>query len=276
MSQRCFQTHCSFSLILLTALFCNRALFGQTLAAEIKPEPVLTQFATVDSLVAGVYDGFEPLADLKKYGDFGIGTFDRIDGEAVILDGTVYQVKGDGTVTIPDDNMTTPFASVIPFDASYRIQISSPLDFTAFCQKIEELEPGSNIILALRVRGKFSQVRTRSAYAQTRPYPPLDTAMANQPEFELGTVEGCLLGFRLPPFMKGLNVPGFHLHFLTSDKTQGGHLLRFQLEEGELEIMRVDRFRLILPPFDSDFYKTDLNIDRTREIRQVEASDKNS
>ena len=55
--------------------------------------------------------------ELKKHGDFGIGTFDALDGEMIVLDGVVYQAKADGHIYQAADNLTTPFATVTYFDS---------------------------------------------------------------------------------------------------------------------------------------------------------------
>jgi acetolactate decarboxylase len=59
---------------------------------------VLYQLSSMAALKAGVYDGFRTYADVKQHGDFGIGTFEAINGEMIAVDGTVYQVKTDGHV----------------------------------------------------------------------------------------------------------------------------------------------------------------------------------
>jgi acetolactate decarboxylase len=38
-------------------------------------------------------------------------------------------------------------------------------------------------------------------------------------------VDGILIGFRFPAAASSVNVPGWHFHFLSADKTRGGHVL---------------------------------------------------
>lgn len=75
----------------------------------------LYQTSTIDALLAGTYDGDMSLNQLRRQGDFGIGTYDNLDGEMVLLDGPFYQVKADGKVYAPDLRGETPFAAVCPF-----------------------------------------------------------------------------------------------------------------------------------------------------------------
>jgi acetolactate decarboxylase len=52
--------------------------------------------APVNALVEGIFEQKVPFSEVKKHGDFGLGTFDKLDGEMVMLDGTVYQIDGAG------------------------------------------------------------------------------------------------------------------------------------------------------------------------------------
>lgn len=242
------------------------------------PEPVaavsphgITQIATIDSLLAGVYDGETTLEELRRYGDFGIGTFQSLDGEMVLLDGVFYQVKGDGKVDRPDLQTTTPFASVLPFSGdATTVEIDAPLNYDAICREIDKRAPNPNIPIAVHLRGRFSKVRTRSVPAQEKPYKTLAEVTRNQPEFELGTLEGDVVGFRLPPYVKGINVPGYHLHFLSRDRDKGGHLLQLEMDAGSIRIMEAYRFQMILPKRIAGFAEADLSRDRAGELEKVE------
>jgi len=46
---------------------------------QIPPQSTVHQYSTIDSLLAGVYDGDLTCSELTRYGDFGIGTFDKTD-----------------------------------------------------------------------------------------------------------------------------------------------------------------------------------------------------
>jgi len=56
------------------------------------------QVSTSGALVQGVYQGCVRVADLKRHGDFGLGTFDSLDGEGIMVDGTCWQACSDGSV----------------------------------------------------------------------------------------------------------------------------------------------------------------------------------
>ena len=231
----------------------------------------VTQVSTIDALLAGVYDGHLTLAELRSDGDFGIGTFEGLDGEMILLDGVFYQVKADGKVYRPDDSLRTPFAAVIDFFPDCREEIADTLTMEKLGKKIREIIPAPNLFGAFRLRGEFSRVKTRSVPAQKKPYPPLAEVTATQPVFELENLRGTLVGFLSPDFVRGVNVPGFHMHFLADDLSGGGHVLDFEFTGGELEIDTVhDCLSIRLPVASESFAAADLSSDRGEELERVE------
>jgi len=231
----------------------------------------ITQVATIDALLCGVYDGHVTLAQLGARGDFGIGTFDRLDGEMVLLDGVFYKIRADGRVCLPEPMERTPFACVTRFTANERIGGIRGLNLPSLEAAINAVVPEPNRFCAFRLYGTFDHVRTRSVPAQDKPYRPLAEITPNQPEFDLRNVRGTLIGFRSPPFVKGVNVPGYHLHFLADDLSGGGHVLAFDLAEGEIELdTRHDWLHVLLPTESDAFATADLSRDRSRELDAVE------
>lgn len=229
----------------------------------------LYQASTIDALLAGVYDGDLPLRELRAHGDFGIGTFDGLDGEMVLLDGVFHQIKADGKAVTPTLDGETPFAAVCWFRPEQAFAIPAGADMKAVERCVDQEAPNRNQFCAIRIDGQFKTLRTRSVPAQKRPYPPLKDVAATQPVFDLENVAGTLLGFRCPPFVAGVNVPGYHLHFISTDRTRGGHVLAFELVTGTAQVDMLDRFALQLPAT-ADFATVDLARDRQQDLRGVE------
>lgn len=90
-----------------------------------------------------------------------------------------------------------------------------------------------------------------------------------QPTFEYERVRGTLMGFRTPPYMKGLNVPGYHLHFITEDHSRGGHVLACTIGQATLSIDFTSAFHMVLPKSGS-FSRIDLTQDKQEELEKVE------
>ncbi|MFH1730054.1 MAG: acetolactate decarboxylase [Planctomycetota bacterium] len=249
----------------------------------------LAQVSTIDAILAGDYDGKVSCRRLLRFGGFGIGTFHALDGEMIVLDGTVYRVDAAGEVHVLAKDVKTPFACVTSFEPDMEIAVtSSGTDVALTNDGCPEIFPADalhadrakeavdsicgtpNHFLAVRIDGAFSYVRTRSVPRQKKPYPRLVEVTRNQPTFELRNVKGTIVGFRCPAFVKGINVPGYHLHFITEDRTGGGHVLDFKLIKGEIGVDVTPNFYLMLPAGEGAFEELDLTVDREKEVREAE------
>jgi len=223
-------------------------LLKRDLVAKDRPHHTLFQTSTIEALLEGNYDGDVTFNELSERGDFGLGTLDALDGEMVALDGAFYQVKADGRAYPVDGEARTPFAVVTFFEPTLAEKLEAPLDLAGLLSRVEGLVGATDTCCAVRVDGRFERVRTRSVPRQRKPYPPLVEVVEGQPTFELRDVRGSLVGFRFPDYAGGLNVPGYHFHFITEDRSAGGHVLALRLVGGELRVDREADLRLELPP----------------------------
>lgn len=230
----------------------------------------LIQISTIDALLSGVYDGVMDFGTLKGYGDFGIGTFEGLDGEMLGFDGSFYQVRADGIAYAVPDSMETPFASITFFEIDSTHDLPEGIDYEQLQDFLNGVLPTGNIFYTIKIEGVFSYMKTRSVPAQEKPYPPLAEVTQNQPTFEFNDVEGTIVGFRCPAYVAGVNVPGYHLHFLTKNRDSGGHVLEFQIAEAVASVDYTSEFLMILPGADSDFYEVDLTQDKQEELEKVE------
>jgi len=234
------------------------------------PRNSITQVGAIDALLAGVYDGQVASGELTRKGDIGLGTFDRLDGEMIMLGGHIYQVRADGRVYSPPAAVTTPFAAVVKFRPTATHNLSGGISFHEFQRRLDALLPNTNVVCSFRLTGTFRQMKTRSVSAQTKPYVPLVEATRQQAVFELGRCRGTIVGFRMPDFVKGVNVPGCHAHFLTDNRDAGGHVLDFTMDDGTLELAVCSRIDLRLPTGADALKGIDFSRDRTKELNKVE------
>src|SRR5215210_871895 len=218
------------------------------LGEDEHPHHILFQTSTIDALLEGRYDGDVSFAELEERGDFGLGTLEALDGEMVALDGGFYQIKADGRAYAIQSGTRTPFAVVTFFEPNLSRTLAGPLDLATFSASLDGLVGGEASCYAVRVDGRFEYVKTRSVPRQRKPYPPLAEVVEHQPTFELHDVSGSLVGFRFPRYAQGLNVAGYHFHFITAERSAGGHVLEFQLARGELRVDSEADLRLELPP----------------------------
>jgi len=230
---------------------------------------VIFQVSTLHALLEGVYDGEIVFKDLKQYGDLGIGTFNALDGEMIGLGGRFYQIKADGKVYSVDDSMKTPFAVVTFFEPDRTFAVKELMNFNQLKENLDGLLMSRNIPYAFKIDGMFKYVKTRSVPRQKKPYLRLVDVVKKQPTFEFHDIRGTIVGFRVPKYMEGINVPGYHFHFITEDRTSGGHLLECILRDVKVEIDPCFKLLMVLPER-SNFLRANLSEKKQGEIDSVE------
>lgn len=224
--------------------------------------------APVNALVEGLYQQDSAMTDVLARGDFGIGTFNQLDGEMVVLDGRVYQLRADGIAYAVPEQTRTPFACVTFFRPYSFEEIDQALTFSGLTALLDRLLPSTNMLYAIRIDGSFDQVRTRSVPRQES-YRPLVEVAREQPEFEFAAIDGTLVGFWTPHFLKSIAVPGYHFHFLTRDKTRGGHLLECRPRQVRISLQHIPSLQLGLP-LTLDYMTADLGRDIGADLEEAE------
>ena len=195
------------------------------LHAEREPH-VLFQASTIGALLDGAFDGDLSFAELAEHGDLGLGTLNGLDGEMIALDGELLprrRRRARSTRSPPEAR--TPFAVVTRFEPTVEARIDGPLSHEELLARLDELVPAGASSCAIRLDGRFELVRARSVPAPGPPYRPLTEVVADQHVFELADVDGTMLGFRFPTYVEGIEVAGYHLHFISEDRSRGGHVL---------------------------------------------------
>jgi acetolactate decarboxylase len=260
----------------IVLVFCGVVIYNSltrmpTASAVPEDRETLYQVSTIDALMQGVYDGVQPIGEMKKHGDFGIGTFDALDGEMIVLDGKVYHAKADGRVYTAMDNATTPFATVTYFNRDFSVTTRQPMNFSVFSADMSERLPSQNMIYAVRMHGTFPQVKVRAIPAQQKPYPTLTDAAKNQSVYTYADSTGTVAGFYTPVFFKGLNVAGYHLHFISDDGNTGGHILDFTVPANATAEYDITPAFEMLIPTSGAFTGVDLSQDLSEYLAQVES-----
>jgi acetolactate decarboxylase len=220
------------------------------------------QSSTMSALLAGIYDGDVTIAELLAHGNFGLGTFNHLDGEMVVINGSCYRLRSDGSATRAATDDRTPFAVVTWFASDHR-EPATGLSRAQLTARLDDRIASPNLFYAIRVDGRFRSVKTRTVTAQQQPYPPFARAVAEQAERAWQDVDGTLVGFRTPDYEQGISVAGYHLHFITRDRRHGGHVIDFQLARGRCLVSTSSELRLSLPrrgPFlTADLSPTDVS-----------------
>jgi acetolactate decarboxylase len=228
----------------------------------------LFQVSTTGALVEGLYQGEVTVGELKRHGDFGLGTFNNLDGEMIVLDGKFFHAGPDGEVNEVHNDVLSPFAVVTHFVPEKSVEVADCANMATLLSTVDNLRNSDNIFFAVRVDGEFETVRTRVACKQEEGVRLLN-ATATQAEFKYENIEGSLIGFWTPEYVKTLNVPGYHFHFLTKDQRFGGHLLECSAKSLQVRIQHEGNFRMSLPET-SAFLKADFSRDTSGELLQAE------
>ena len=207
------------------------------------------QVSLLQALVNSYYDGIISVGELKKLGDVGIGTFDGADGEMIYVDKKVFKARIDGQVMEVSDDETIPFANSCTFITDDKIKINVE-NMTKLKTTLNRYRDRSykNLFIAFRIKGLFKKLVVRTIPKQNKPYNPLDVIVENEQKlFTRNNVEGTLIGFLFPRYMKELNTSDLHMHFISNDRTYGGHVLDIEFEQLEMEISIKRKLDLILP-----------------------------
>jgi acetolactate decarboxylase len=235
----------------------------------VDPDEIF-QTSTLEALLDGVYDGDVSIREVLRHGDFGLGTFNSLDGEMLVLDGICYQLRSDGSATVADLEELTPFAAVTWFHPDHTIDVSEPLDRAALRALIDESLDSTNLMVAVRVTGEFAMMRTRTVTKQQRPYRTFTLATQDQREVTFTGVTGTLAGFRMPDYEQGISVAGYHSHFADEDRHHGGHALDYRLVHGTVDISVRSELHLSLQRT-PQFLRANLDhADIDHQIRQTE------
>lgn len=224
--------------------------------------------APINAIVEGIYEEKIPFTEIKKHGDFGLGTFDMLDGEMIMLDGRIYQMKADGTVEEVGEDALTPFACVTTYVARPQRELTEEMSYAAFLEWLQGPLPSPNIFYAFRIEGDFAYMKVRSV-PKSQCYIPLVEIAKEQPVFEWENISGTLAGFYTPDFMASVSVPGMHLHFLSDSLLHGGHLLECRPRDVRVGVQMMTTMELGLP-LTSYYLNWDFNRDVRKDLEKAE------
>ena len=228
----------------------------------------LWQLSTATAVAEGLYDSCLRVRDLADYGDFGLGTFDQLDGEGIQLDGECWQAKSDGSVSRAPDLEGTPFWIATHFQTEKSFLVDAVDTFEDLGKQIDAYRPSANLFISIRIKGLFDQLLIR-AVSSVEKGVDLVEAAGEQSLFNLKHVKGTLVGFWSPDYSKSLSIPGYHFHFLSDNRKHGGHLLDLKTKEVLVELDLESNLRLALPET-KEFLEADLNNDPTQKLKKAE------
>ena len=229
---------------------------------------MLYMSSPINALLEGFYRDDVTIATLREKGDFGIGTFNNLDGELIALEGRYFQLDLDGNARLVGDDLKTPFSTVCKFQPMLTEEIVGPLSWEAFSAQLKTILPSDNMFTALHMQGRFRSVLTRSV-PRTENYRPLSEATDHQKLRRFENVDGHLVGFYTPSFVPSVNVPGYHFHFIDKDFTAGGHLLNCEPEHLDVRLQVFFSMELTLPKT-LDYLTASFTRDAKKDLEKAE------
>jgi acetolactate decarboxylase len=207
----------------------------------------LFQTSTIQALLGGAFDGDVTLDELLKHGDLGLGTLNGIDGELIVIDGQVFKAELDCTLSRPDLRSQTPYAVVVPFAPGPARHIRGLIGPAILERQLWGDPERPRAPAAIRIDGNFEMVRVRSVPKQVPPYGLLAEAIDHEHRHELRDISGTMVGFCFPDGLAGIEIVGFHLHFVSGDRLLGGHVLDYTLRDATVRIDEAAELHVELP-----------------------------
>ena len=233
------------------------------------PMARICKFGSINMLTAGLFDGFASMERVAGVGDLGLGTFEGLDGEMVMLDGDGYRIGIDGVARRVDPAATTPFAVAGAFEDPISFDIEACADWASLVTVLDRRLANPNRPTMIRIDGHFTRVRARSVPGQEKPYPSLGRVAEGQVVFDLPAFSGTMVGFRFPRYLQAIDVAGYHLHVIDDERRCGGHVLDVRLDRATASIESAGGFEMILPDDDA-FRKAQLVDDPHAEVQRAE------
>ena len=242
-----------------------RSALAEALDLELH---TIYQVSTAGALVEGVFQGCVQVADLLRHGDFGLGTFEGLDGEGILLEGRCWQARADGRVVAVPPQTLCPFWVVTRFRADQTLELTDIRSWADLTERLDACRPSENVFTALRLRGSFRAIKVRVA-CKAPPGSDLVSATRQQAEFRFVDLAGTLVGFWTPAWARTINIPGYHLHLLSDDLAHGGHVLDLQADSLTVELHTEDHMQLVLPDT-PEFLSANLSGDPGAALAQAE------
>ena len=231
------------------------------------------QVSTLQALALGYTKTVISVSELLQNGDTGLGTFEDVNGEMIIMDGHCYQARWDGAVSEANPNAGVPFSAVARLLGERQFEMSEKQDIesirTELTQRIEE-HFGLNSMHVVRIDGEFEKVDARSEEPYRSHHITLKEVLdKKQTSFVFENIRGSLVGVYFPDHMDGINMPGWHLHFLSEDRTKGGHVFNVVMKKGTVRLDKISRIEIDLPKA-AAFDTYSLKQASEEEIKKVE------
>ena len=212
----------------------------------------LYQYSGIEAFDLLHYDGSLSVEELRHYGNFGLGCFNGLDGELITIDDKHFHATSDGNLKVANSQSLISCCYITSFNPIYCRQVNHPLPLSSLFEELKSAffsTRQGQLFYAVRIDGFFKKISLRSVPPQKKPYLAVDEIVKAQSLYEYMGIHATLVGFYFPSYLQGLTYPGFHLHFISKDLKQGGHVLNFLSERAEITVSPIEAYTYILPDY---------------------------
>lgn len=212
-------------------------------------EDVFYHYSIWEAFVNKIYDGNLTAGELKQKGTIGLGSYNSLDGELIMLDGILYEALGNGTVIVVNDSTKIAYANTAFYEEDKSLKLENLTNYDVLRKQINEQISSKNFFYSFKIHGTFETLKLGGVPKQEKPYTQgLDVLIPNRPIFDRKNSTGTMVGFYCPDFIGKINVAGYHFHFISDDKKSAGHVMEFSnasnLEGG---FKRIAKYQFDLP-----------------------------
>lgn len=232
--------------------------------AKTENEDTFYQYSIWFAFVNKVFDGNLTVKELKTHGDVGLGSFDFLDGELVMLDGVPYRIRENGEVSVGQDHDEIVYADAAFFTKEDGYNIEETLKFSDLASKLDAKKKSPHYFYIYKIHGTFKHIKLGGVPKVERPFTDgLDVLIPNRPVFDAEDISGTLVGFYCPDYIGNINAKGHHFHFISDDKKWGGHVMDFE-SASTLEVQYDTKTKY---EFDLPVSKEFENVDLSKEFQ---------
>jgi len=236
-----------FVIVLLAVVSCSSPNKKAINAAQ--PEATFYQYNIWAAFVNRVFDGHLKVSELKQHGNIGLGSFDHLDGELVMLDGKAYRIREDGTISEGKEEDEIVYADACFSKSDKAVDVDSFTNYTSLRNQLNKQLPSANHFYAFTIYGVFDSVTLGGLHKQSPPYTQgLDVLIPKRPVFKGTNVAGTMVGFYCPQFIGDINTAAYHFHFISDDKKLGGHVMEITSgKKAALKWQKLIRYQFDMP-----------------------------
>lgn len=231
----------------------------------------LWQYGITSAMAGGIYEGELTVEELLAHGDFGIGAPNYLNGELTVIDGRAWHTEAGKETKEAAATQKLSHAFALHFSPDFEFTLEGVTNEATLEQRIGAQLSNRNGMYAFRIRGEFDDIKTRAfPPVPADCHTPTAELMGREYKFHYPRTKGFIVATRIPAWLDGVNIPGYHFHFISDDHKQGGHVLSFLARELKVEVCIIDEICVRVQDSE-EFQKFNFEKVSSEDIQRLEA-----